>query len=238
MSVNFGKVFLFGDSLTQYSFSPSEGGWGATVADHFQRRADVINRGFSGYNTEWAKLILPQILVSKEQADVVVIFFGANDSSLAEANPKQHVPLAKFKSNIGEMCAYLNSIGMGSSSLILVTPPALCESKWAVTCQERGEDMTDRSGVNTQKYAQAVLEVGKEMNIITADLFGELVKRDNLEEDLLDGLHFSTGANKVLSEIIIPLLEEKLQEQFPNPVFPLWRDIDPKNIEQSLGLQH
>lgn len=42
-------VVLFGDSLTQFSFS--EGGWGAGMADAYQRRADVLNRGLSGYNT-------------------------------------------------------------------------------------------------------------------------------------------------------------------------------------------
>lgn len=237
-SVDFAKVLLFGDSLTQYSFSPSEEGWGSAIADHFQRRADVINRGFSGYNTEWAKLILPQLLSSREQADIVVIFFGANDSSLAEANPKQHVPLVNFKSNLRDMCTYLNSIGIDSSSIILVTPPALCESKWAITCRERGGDTTDRSSVNTQRYAQAVLEVGKEMNVVTVDLFGELVKKDNLEEYLSDGLHFSAGANKVLSELLIPTLEEKLQGNFRNPVFPLWRDVDENNIRRSLGLKN
>ena len=238
MSVNFAKVLLFGDSLTQYSFSLAEEGWGASIADHFQRRADVLNRGFSGYNTEWAKLILPQLISSPEQADVVVIFFGANDSSLAEANPKQHVSLVNFKSNLSEICAYLKSIGVSHSSLILITPPALCESKWAITCRERGGDTTDRSSVNTQRYAQAVLEVGQELNITTVDLYGELIKKDNLEEYLSDGLHFSAGANKVLSELIIPVLEEKLKERFSNPVFPLWRDVDPKNIQQSLGLQN
>eukprot|EP00804_Cyclotella_cryptica_P023741 CCRYP_011147-RA/>CCRYP_011147-RA protein AED:0.18 eAED:0.18 QI:126/1/1/1/0/0/2/536/140 len=47
------KIILFGDSITQMSFSSSECGWGAFLADRYQRRADVYNRGFSGYNTSW-----------------------------------------------------------------------------------------------------------------------------------------------------------------------------------------
>ena len=31
------------------------GGWGAGVADWYARRADVVNRGFSGYNTRWLR---------------------------------------------------------------------------------------------------------------------------------------------------------------------------------------
>ena len=40
------KFILLGDSITQFSFGV--GGWGARLADQYARRADVINRGFSG----------------------------------------------------------------------------------------------------------------------------------------------------------------------------------------------
>ena len=32
-----------------------EGGFGAVLADAYARRMDVRNRGFSGYNTRWAR---------------------------------------------------------------------------------------------------------------------------------------------------------------------------------------
>lgn len=43
---------LFGDSITQQSFS-EKGCWGAMVADAWTRCVDVVNRGFSGYTTRW-----------------------------------------------------------------------------------------------------------------------------------------------------------------------------------------
>ena len=46
------RIALYGDSLTQFSFDVR--GWGAMMAHSYQRRADIINRGFSGYNTRWA----------------------------------------------------------------------------------------------------------------------------------------------------------------------------------------
>ena len=54
------RVILFGDSLTQYSFS-HEGGWGTMLADKLQRKADVVVRGYSGYNTRWCRIILDQV---------------------------------------------------------------------------------------------------------------------------------------------------------------------------------
>lgn len=49
------------------------------------RKCDVVNRGFSGYNTRWAKLILPRLITNSTSAEstvAVTIFFGANDSAL------------------------------------------------------------------------------------------------------------------------------------------------------------
>lgn len=51
---------------------------------HF-RKCDVLNRGFSGYNTRWAKIILPRLIGKGNVLDnpvAVTIFFGANDSAL------------------------------------------------------------------------------------------------------------------------------------------------------------
>lgn len=55
-----------------------------TVFFHF-RKCDVLNRGFSGYNTRWAKIILPRLVRKGSGLDspvAVTIFFGANDSAL------------------------------------------------------------------------------------------------------------------------------------------------------------
>jgi lysophospholipase L1-like esterase len=40
------QVVLLGDSITQNSFD--SGGWGAQLAHWYVRKADVVNRGFSG----------------------------------------------------------------------------------------------------------------------------------------------------------------------------------------------
>ena len=48
-----GKIILLGDSITQMSFSATLSGWGSYIADIYQRRCDVYNRGMSGYNTNW-----------------------------------------------------------------------------------------------------------------------------------------------------------------------------------------
>ena len=53
------ELVLFGDSITQQSFQP--GGWGARLADAYNRHADIVLRGYSGYNTAWALATLPAL---------------------------------------------------------------------------------------------------------------------------------------------------------------------------------
>ncbi|ORZ28748.1 SGNH hydrolase-type esterase domain-containing protein [Lobosporangium transversale] len=60
--VSYDQFILFGDSITQYSFDVNQRGYGSQLAHLFQRRLDVINRGFSGYTSEQAIHLLPQFL--------------------------------------------------------------------------------------------------------------------------------------------------------------------------------
>jgi lysophospholipase L1-like esterase len=45
------KILLIGDSITQQSFSTTYRGWGGALANWYCRTADVVNRGYSGYNS-------------------------------------------------------------------------------------------------------------------------------------------------------------------------------------------
>ncbi|XP_042033894.1 isoamyl acetate-hydrolyzing esterase 1 homolog isoform X2 [Salvia splendens] len=55
------QIVLFGDSITQQSFR--SGGWGASVADTYSRKVDVVLRGYGGYNTRYLKRLLLQRLL-------------------------------------------------------------------------------------------------------------------------------------------------------------------------------
>lgn len=68
-----------------------------------------MQRGFSGYNTRWNKLILPRIVDAEMAKDLaaVVILLGANDSNRGDLNPTQHIPLEEYKLNLVHMVEYL-----------------------------------------------------------------------------------------------------------------------------------
>ncbi|KDD72970.1 hypothetical protein H632_c2680p1 [Helicosporidium sp. ATCC 50920] len=73
---------LFGDSITQYGFEPQ--GWGMHIASQYERRIDLINRGFGGYNTRWALELLPWVMEGVVKPQLATIFFGANDAALPD----------------------------------------------------------------------------------------------------------------------------------------------------------
>lgn len=51
-------------------------------------QADVINRGFGGFNTKTALLALPEIIdmLSKQQIALAVVWLGANDAASPEGS--------------------------------------------------------------------------------------------------------------------------------------------------------
>ena len=104
------NIILFGDSITQLGFSgsstTSSSGWVSLLSNAYARRADVLNRGYSGYNTRHALDILPSVFSSVDgtQSDsvlMVTVFFGANDASLpGDREHCQHVPINEYERNI------------------------------------------------------------------------------------------------------------------------------------------
>lgn len=74
------------------------------ISSCYFRKCDVITRGFSGYNTRWCRVILPDILkeFDPEEIAFATIFLGANDSNLPE-NTVQHVPLPRYRQDLKDM---------------------------------------------------------------------------------------------------------------------------------------
>jgi lysophospholipase L1-like esterase len=135
-------IILFGDSITQDGFGDlcldDDGGgggdeagggsggpgvgWASLLASAYSRRADVLNRGYSGYNTDHYLEILPRILGQRAReggtgegassasawdargtigpSDVLfcTVFLGANDAALP--GEPQHVPIDRYRRNL------------------------------------------------------------------------------------------------------------------------------------------
>lgn len=227
------KVVLFGDSLTQFSFSP-ESPWGALIADKLQRKCDVLNRGFSGYNSTWCQIILPHVVDARLANETVamVIFLGANDSNLYKGNPHQHVPLEDYKNNLLQMINYLHSVGLHKDHMILVSPPPCDEDKWSTKCLAEGKIMAKDNWV-TGQYAVACQETAEQGGIGYIDLYKYMLAQEDWSRYLSDGLHLSPEGSRFLFDKLWPLIEKRTNH-LPDLNLPDWKTIDSKHPEASL----
>ncbi|KAL3781567.1 hypothetical protein ACHAW5_002576 [Stephanodiscus triporus] len=217
------KILLFGDSITQQSFGASSRGWGAQVADRYQRRADVLNRGYSGYNTDWFLRLAStdagrSDLFDHECVALVTIFLGANDASDPELNGRQHVPLGTYESNLGEIISLARSNFGEDVGIILISPPPVChEGRLRFQREAYGEGATgklERTIELSGKYARGAGRVANEMGVPFLDLWTNMQftaageERENWRDFLSDGLHFSALGNEFVGAALLDVIDE------------------------------
>ena len=116
-------IVLFGDSITQQGFGMDGNiGWASLLSSDYSRRADVLNRGFSGYNTRMGLDLLPSILSPAIATTTknnngggsgilfATVFFGANDASLP--GERQHVPVEEYGRNLEKIISHIRYVSM------------------------------------------------------------------------------------------------------------------------------
>lgn len=220
------KLILLGDSNTQFGYGDS--GWVSGLSNLFQRKCDVVNRGFSGYSTDHIKLMLTQIF---DEFDVqstlgVIIMLGSNDST-DETSKNQHVPLERYEKNLGIIINYLLEWGMDKSKIILISPPKIFDEKWKQCCPGQAAHFNHL----VREYAKTSMKFAQEKSILSLD-FNQLMEDygENYPELLFDGLHLSAKGGKLLLENLIPLVEKNLTGHLKMN-FPDWKLLVPNQTQ-------
>ena len=175
------KILLVGDSITQQA-SHDDNGWGFQLQKRYIRRADVLNRGLSGWNSRWLRQHIDSILradrppvgptggeIETSKFLVSTLWIGANDSRLLPADPsvnKHRVPLDEFRENVRFVAARLLE---HSRTVIILTPPPVAEKNRLE--YQRGQypedqalaEAPDRNNEHTGEYVKVCLEVAKDL---------------------------------------------------------------------------
>eukprot|EP00026_Physarum_polycephalum_P008369 Phypoly_transcript_08451.p1 GENE.Phypoly_transcript_08451~~Phypoly_transcript_08451.p1 ORF type:complete len:246 (+),score=39.85 Phypoly_transcript_08451:743-1480(+) len=237
---------LFGDSITQNAFSVELRGWGSLLADHYTAKVDVINRGFSGYTTRIACLLLDKVLpvdthsshsVLASSPSLVTIFFGANDASQLPST--QHVPIDEFAENLRKIVDHAKR---SCPNIVLITCPPFEQSMWRIFCEanQKPNNPECRTNEVAGTYAARLLEVAKEKGVHSIDLWNEMQKEADWRSFLVDGLHLSSEGNAFLYHSLRKLINEKMPEISAEklPIYNHegihWSDIDMQNPRNSI----
>lgn len=237
MTVKRLQYVLFGDSITQQSFEA--GGWGARLTAQYARKADVILRGYSGYNIVWASHLLQAVFPSDAPSlpDLVTVFFGANDAALkGGCNDRQHVSLEDYKKRLVATVNHLRDAGV--RAVVIITPPPIDESaRRRARMQRHGltaDQVTepDRLNVVTGKYAAIGREIAAELGLPCADAWSEFQQNSNWRALLSDGLHLSPSGNEALYKLLQSTIDTHLPELRYESLpfdFPLHDEISAAN---------
>jgi isoamyl acetate esterase len=245
-------IILLGDSITQMGWGvDGHVGWVSLLANAYTRRADILNRGYSGYNTRHAvEHLLPHLWNNEskafsQQSQQTILFatiwFGANDAALP--GEIQHVPMEEYVNNLKIL---IHSFQVQRKMpVILLTPPPVDEKRWMKYWgKEESKDLPDRQLHVTRKYCQACKDVAMDQNCLLLDVFDLLGGNvESIGSDLAfsthlsDGLHLSESGNTLVYEGLMNLIQNQIPEYAPMggdgkneksgiPIQePLWRDL-------------
>jgi len=225
------SALLLGDSQTQLGFS--EGGWVSLLSNAFIRKCDVINRGFSGYNTRMLLAVLPDVLsqIDVKTVKVVCLMIGSNDASFPDTGSEQAVPLEEFGENLLKIISLLLNKGFKKEAIVIISPPPIIPEKWMrhrnMGPGPKCENYKDNE--LTKKYAEECKTVAARVSITFVDLFAAMMKLSNLDAALNDGLHLDKEGHSTLFNLLCPVFKEKLQHSGESLLYPEWRDLSNKS---------
>ncbi|KAA0155356.1 hypothetical protein FNF29_01731 [Cafeteria roenbergensis] len=221
-----GVVVVFGDSITQMGHG--EGAWVACLQDAYSRRADFLNRGFSGYTTRSVGPLLDAIFPPEAAGDgggssskpylLTTVWLGAND---AASNDLQHVPLAEFEARLGGI---VDRALLCSRAVVVLTPAPVDSAAWP-----------DRSNAASLAYGRAAARVAAARDGATCfDAHAALLEAggEDWKAMLTDGLHLSRRGGEAVSKGLLSHIEEHHPDVAPGALkqdAPWWRDLDPKD---------
>ena len=117
----------------------------------FNRKCDVLNRGFSGYTSASNKLILPRILQCdnspKGSIGAAVVLLGSNDSVLEHLEARG-LTVEQYITNLTDILTQFMNDGIAANQLVLLTPPAISEVMYKKHCDEMGKESQNVSIMN------------------------------------------------------------------------------------------
>ncbi|KAM7531986.1 hypothetical protein LguiB_035396 [Lonicera macranthoides] len=204
------EIVLVGSSIVQYSYDV--GGWGAALANLYSRKADIIKRGYAGWNSRRAVQILKQLFSTDAavQPTLAIIYFGGNDAMRPRPSGLgPHVPLDEYKDNMRTIANHILSLSE-NTRIIFRGPPPVNEDYLREVLGDLFEEK-GRTNKDTHIYSEACREVCNEMNdnVEFIDLFYAIQQREDwLNSSFTDGLHLSAEGSKTVMREIEKVLKE------------------------------
>ncbi|WWC68934.1 uncharacterized protein I206_102870 [Kwoniella pini CBS 10737] len=252
-------IMLFGDSLTQ---AWTDGSLSQRMAEYYSRRCDIVNRGFGGYNSDWAIPVFEQVFATREAREkgyaqnvkLITIWLGANDATIP--GEPQCVPLDRYKSNLVKLIKLIKEPSSAyyspDTKIVLINAPPIIENDWVKARVEKWESFgstgpkpeQNRDKRVTKSYAEAAIEIAKEQQVPIVDIWTAIVDvaggegDDQLAPYFYDGLHLTSEGYAVLFKALSALIIDRYPELDPEQIpmrMPHWADVDLGNPREAFN---
>ncbi|QHO07829.1 hypothetical protein HN51_066545 [Arachis hypogaea] len=201
------QFVLFGSSIVQHSFYDQ--GWAAILSHLYARKADIILRGYAGWNSRRALQVLDDIFPKNahEQPSLVIVYFGGNDSVLVHPSGLgQHVPLQEYIQNMTKIAIHLKSLSKKTRIIFLGAPP-VNEAQILGNSDLLGRPL--RTNESCRIYSEACLELCREMNLKAIDIWSAIQKRKDWRDVCFnDGIHLTAEGSEIVAREILKVLKE------------------------------
>ncbi|KAK1377429.1 GDSL esterase/lipase CPRD49 [Heracleum sosnowskyi] len=202
------KFVVFGSSIVQYAFHNN--GWLSILADLYSRKADIVLRGYAGWNSRRALQVLDKVFpkTADVHPDLVIVYFGGNDSMKPHPSGLgPHVPIAEYVENMKEIAHHVTSLSEKTRVIFLSSPPVNEAQICKYLCVKLDE--LQRTNELSRVYAKACVEICKELNIKVIDLWSVLQKQDDWSTVCFtDGIHLSPEGSRIVANEILAILQE------------------------------
>lgn len=122
-----------------------------------------------------------------QEVQLLTIWFGTNDAVLP--GRLQYTPIPRFQENLKTLVDYVRNKDSKwyspNTRIVFINPPPFIAADRLATQYTRWRDeykcegpepVLDREWDNTKKYAEAVVELGKEINVPTIDLWTKIIE--------------------------------------------------------------
>ncbi|KAJ1744391.1 isoamyl acetate-hydrolyzing esterase [Coemansia sp. RSA 1086] len=225
-------LIAFGDSITQIGDDPDNSGYLTHLTRYYERQMDVLNRGFSGFNTSKART------------------FGANDAQ--HKRYTGHNPISTYEADLRYFVWLLwspeSEYYSPNTRILFITPPAT--GNRMIQAKRRKEYMPIVPNSQIKAYAEVVKKVATDVNTPYVDLYSAIESRvhsqkkrqaqlfdipdsnntfsartgaaeyDGYDEFLVDGLHLNPAGNRLLFNLITATINQTWPELKPSK--PIW----------------
>ena len=154
---------------------------------------------------------------------LVTIFFGANDASDEKLNPRQHVPIPRYKENLKRIVSIVKNECNEDVKILIICPPPIChEERLKYQVQRYGDKATgelERTLELSKSYAEAASEVASELSLPCLNTWQIMCNQGDStwKSYLCDGLHFSEPGNMFMGENLLKLIQENFSNLHVEP---------------------